>query len=113
MKNCDCPFCEESKVSAILDSAETALGKMHEEIKALKAENARLMAELEELKEPELFTSASLQFRVNERRFEAAKSAMMGFVSNHEFTKEVKAEEVIPLAVEFADALLKALEETK
>jgi hypothetical protein len=84
---------------------------LHSELEALKAENARLTEELEELKEPELFASASLQFRANERRFEAAKSAMMGLSANpHINLVDLTPEQLAHLSVIQGTALLKALE---
>jgi hypothetical protein len=102
----------EAYTSAVLDTAETALGKMSDEIATLKAENARLTGEVNRLSENTAFDRISERVRQDERRFDAAKSAMMGIRANDR-SFGMDAEDVAVRAVELADALLKALGETK
>jgi cell division septum initiation protein DivIVA len=98
--------------SAILDTAETAIGKMHEDIKALKAENARLTGEVNRLSENTAFDRISEKVRQDNRRFEAAKSAMQGILSNTDFS-DLTERQIVDLAIIHANELLETLEEAK
>jgi hypothetical protein len=78
----------------------------------LTAENARLTSEVNRLSENTAFDRISERFRQDERRFEAAKSAMMGILATPN-RLSITYERTAIDAIEYADALLKALEESK
>jgi len=92
------------------------------EIDELKAENARLTGDVNRLNATNQNLVDHIKEIQDERRFEAAKSAMMGMLSNPEYMRQLslkyrnknEAMECAGItAKEYADALLNELEKTK
>ena len=98
---------KDAKIDAILDTAETAIGKLQDEIEALKKERDAYFDRLQELR-VELSKPTQLdEYNNKERRERIATAAMMGrLFSGGEGYKEVAHE-----SIHYADALIKALEE--
>lgn len=81
-------------------------GGSSKQVEALQDEVNALKRTLSEMYETNL---KAFEKQQDERRFEAAKSAMNGICANQN-NKTLEYEEVVKASVKFADALLKALE---
>jgi hypothetical protein len=95
---------KEAYKSAVLDTAETALAKMSEEIDALKKQLAETIR---------MYQGAQIQVEEmwSDRRERIATAAMQGMIGNATGSQWV--ENLVSDSVKVADALIKALEEGK